>query len=59
MQLNKECVILVSVKDNQEGERDFTTELLNSTEIADLLPYELKLSNKTMIMPMCVLDNRV
>ena len=35
---------------------EFTTQFLNLTETADLPSYDLKLKNKTMIMPVHVLD---
>ena len=41
-----------SVKDKQEGGIEFTPEFLNSIEIADLPPHELKLKINTIIMLM-------
>ena len=37
-----ECFILVFVKDKQQGAITFTSEFLNSREIADLPPQDLK-----------------
>jgi hypothetical protein len=45
----KERVRLSSVKNEKEGRIEFTPEFLNSVEIADLSPYELKLKNDTII----------
>ncbi|GBP32315.1 hypothetical protein EVAR_86148_1 [Eumeta japonica] len=39
-----------SVKDQHEGALEFTTEFLNSVNISDLPPHELKLKKKSLIM---------
>ena len=41
------------MKDKQEERFEFSPEFLNSIEIADLPPYEVKLKNSTIIVLMC------
>lgn len=45
-----------SVKDQPEGALQFTSEFLNSVEMADLPPHELKLKKNTIIMLLRNLD---
>ncbi|GBP60015.1 PiggyBac transposable element-derived protein 3 [Eumeta japonica] len=45
-----------SVKDQHEGALEFTTEFLNSVNISDLPPHELKLKKKSLIMLLRNLD---